>query len=130
MGRLEATGIAYDASFEAISEPAARGRFFELHRPQSEAAWCAEFSRLAYCDDVKTLRAVLERIGFQLLARPVDRVGLQGFVAQGPDFGILVFRGSDAPGDWLNNFDAAQADWPPRLQPPAGSRLARGRRRA
>lgn len=120
MTREEATGIPYDASFEAISEPAARGRFFALHRPESEEAWCAEFSRLAYCDYHRILQPELSKIGFRLVDRPFDRDGLQGFAAQGPAFAILVFRGTDTPSDWLTNFKANQVDWP------NGGRVHRG----
>lgn len=120
MTRQDATGIPYDASFEAISEPAARGGFFELHQPQSEEAWCAELSRLAYCDYQAALRPALSKVGFRLIDQTFDREGLQGFVAQGPAFSVLVFRGTDTLTDWLTNFDAAQVDWP------EGGRVHRG----
>lgn len=111
MTREEATGIAYDASLEALTNPGAAGDFFRRHRPRSAAAWCAEFSRLAYGDFATMLAPHLAEIGFELVAAPFDRRGTQGFLAQGPDFAVLAFRGSDDLIAWVANLDALPAPW-------------------
>lgn len=110
MTRAEATGIPYDSSFQALVNPAAAGRFFELHVPQSREAWCAEFSRLAYCEDRTVVESTVERAGFS----PIDlfeRKGTNGFVAEGPEFSVLCFRGSDDLRDWITNLNALPAGW-------------------
>jgi len=111
MTREEATGIGYDASLEALTNPGAAGDFFRRHRPRSAAAWCAEFSRLAYGDFATVLTPSLAEIGFELLAAPFDRRGTQGFLAEGPDFTVLAFRGSDDVTAWATNLDALPATW-------------------
>ena len=111
MTREDATGIPYDASLEALSSPGAAGDFFQLHRPQSEAAWCAEFARLAFAPHGAPLEAGLARAGFSLAAAPFERDGTEGFLAQGPDFAVLAFRGSDDLRAWGANFDAVLAPW-------------------
>jgi pimeloyl-ACP methyl ester carboxylesterase len=110
MTRAEATGIPYDSSFRALVNPAAAGQFFELHRPQSREAWCAEFSRLAYCEDRAVVESTLERVGFSLI-EAFDRSGTDGFVARGPEFSVLCFRGSDNVKAWMTNLDALPAPW-------------------
>ena len=111
MTREQATGIAYDASLEALTNPGAAGDFFLRHRPRSAAAWCAEFSRLAYGDFATLLAPCLADIGFELVAAPFDRRGTQGFLAAGPDFAVLAFRGSDDVAAWSTNLDALPAPW-------------------
>lgn len=110
MIRAEATGIPYDSSFRALVNPAAAGRFFELHEPQSREAWCAEFSRLAYCEDRTVIESSLERARFSLIAA-FDRRGTAGLVARGPGFSVLSFRGSDDVRAWITNLDAVPAGW-------------------
>jgi hypothetical protein len=111
MTREQATGIAYDASLAALADPGAAGDFFRRHRPRSAAAWCAEFARLAYGDFATVLAPCLADIGFELVAAPFDRQGTQGFLAAGPDFAVLVFRGSDDLAAWATNLDALPAPW-------------------
>lgn len=110
MTRAEATGIPYDTSLRALVEPAAAGDFFRLHKPQSEAAWCAEFSRLAYCADHAVLNSSLDHVGFELIAA-FDRRGTEGLLARGPAFSVLAFRGSDDLRAWMTNLDARPAPW-------------------
>ena len=111
MIREEATGIAYDASLEALANPGAAGDFFQRHRPRSQAAWCAEFSRLAYGDLATVLERSLSSVGFKLIAAPFDRDGTQGYLAEGPDFAVLAFRGSDDVAAWATNLNARPAPW-------------------
>ncbi len=110
MTREEATGIPYDTSFRAVREPHAVDNFFMLHRPRSEAAWCAEFSRLAYCDYATVLEAALARVGFSLLGT-FERSGTEAFLAEGPAFAVLAFRGSDDLDAWILNLNARSAPW-------------------
>ena len=111
MTRVESTGIAYDSSLDALTNPGAADNFFQLHRPQSEAAWCAEFSRLAYCDYGRVLAPSLAAVGFHLVVSPFDHAGTQAFLAEGPDFAVLTFRGSDDLDAWTTNLDAMPAPW-------------------
>lgn len=110
MNGAEAAGIPYDTSLRALTEPAASGEFFRLHKPQGEAAWCAEFSRLAYCADRAVLVSSLEHVRFELIAA-FDRRGTEGFLARGPAFSVLAFRGSDDLRAWITNLDARPAPW-------------------
>ena len=111
MIREEATGIAYDKSLEALMNPGAAGDFFQRHKPRSAAAWCAEFSRLAYGDFATVLEPSLSGVGFKLIAEPFDRNGTQGYLAEGPDFAVLAFRGSDDVAAWATNLNALPAPW-------------------
>ena len=110
MTSAEATGIPYDTSFRALANPAAAGKFFELHQPQSREAWCAEFSRLAYSEDPAVVDSTLKRVGFTLI-EAFDQRGTAGFIAQGPAFSVLCFRGSDDIRSWITNLDALSAPW-------------------
>ncbi len=110
VNRAEATGIPYDTSLRALAEPAVSGAFFRLHQPQSEAAWCAEFARLAYCADHAEVNSSLQRVGFELTAA-FGRRGTEGLVARGPAFSVLSFRGSDDLRAWMTNLDARPAPW-------------------
>ncbi|MDJ0611811.1 MAG: lipase family protein [Kiloniellales bacterium] len=110
MTREEATGIPYDTSFRAVREPHAVDNFFMLHRPRSEAAWCAEFSRLAYCDYGTVLEGALARVGFSPLVT-FESSGTEAFLAEGPAFAVLAFRGSDDLDAWIFNLNARPAPW-------------------
>lgn len=110
MTRDQATGIAYDDTLEALTEPGAAGDFFQRHRPRSPEAWCAEFSRLAYADFTSALEPSLSSIGFHLVAS-FERDGTEAFLARGPDFAVLAFRGSDDLRAWTANVNILPASW-------------------
>jgi hypothetical protein len=66
---------------------------------------------LAYGDFATVLGPSLSNIGFELVAAPFDRDGTQGFLAEGPDFAVLAFRGSDDLAAWVTNLNALPAPW-------------------
>ena len=111
MRRQLATGIPYCWQPEALYKPGANDDFFELHEPQSTEALCAEMARLAYCDFATVLEAALRRVGFHLVAKPFESGGTQAFLAEGVDYAVLVFRGSDDALDWLNNLNVMPVRW-------------------
>ena len=111
MTRKEATGIPYDWSRQALVEPGTVDNFFQLHRPRTPDAVCAEMSRLAYGDFATVLRPALGRVGFSLIGKPFDRNGTQGFLAAGPDYAVLAFRGSDDVRAWAVNLSVRPVAW-------------------
>jgi hypothetical protein len=111
MTREQATGIPYDSSLEALTNPGGAGNFFQLHDPRSKRAWCAEFSRLVYADFATVLEPCLAGIGFRLVAEPLDRDGTQAVLAEGPEFAVLAFRGSDDLNAWGTNLNAIALPW-------------------
>ncbi len=111
MTREQATGIPYDSSLEALTNPGGAGNFFQLHEPRSKSAWCAEFSRLVYADFATVLEPSLAGIGFRLVTEPFDHEGTQAFLAAGPDFAVLSFRGTDDLSAWRANLKANTTPW-------------------
>lgn len=110
MSRAGTITIPYDTSLRSLTGPAKAGEFFRRYRPESKAAWCAEFSRLAYCTDHAVLVSSLEYVGFELIAA-FDQRGTEGILARGPAFSVLAFRGSNELRDWVTNLDAVPAPW-------------------
>ncbi len=111
MTREEATGIPYNWSRQALVEPGGIDNFFQLHRPRTRDAVCAEMARLAYGDFGSVLRPALARAGFDLAAEPFDRTGTQAFLAAGPDYAVLAFRGSDDVRAWAVNLSVRPVAW-------------------
>ena len=111
MTREQATGIPYNWSRQALVEPGAVDTFFRLHRPQTTAAVCAEMARLAYGDFATVLRPALARVDFALVGDPFDRNGTQAFLAAGPDYAVLAFRGSDDVRAWAVNLSVRPVSW-------------------
>ena len=64
------------------------------------AWWLAELSLLAY-DKPEVVESVLEAAGLRL-RMPLSKGGTQGFVAEGDDFVIVAFRGTELPVPALN----------------------------
>jgi hypothetical protein len=127
-----ARAIPYSAARDDLFFPCKRGAFFQTGLPASEAALCAEMSRLAYCRqngsfgfDQNAIRNVLRGIGFtqcqffESAGRPQGR-GTHSFLAGRPDaepvrqLAIVVFRGTDKddPTDIQDDADALFVQWP------------------
>lgn len=123
--------IPYSASKVDLYFPCQRGEFFPDGLPESEAAICAEMSRLAYCRtsmsdfamDQKKLKAVLNNIGFsdpqcfETKDSPKNR-GSHCFLTghAGRKLAIIAFRGTDAddPSDLVDDVEFLHEDWKPR----------------
>jgi triacylglycerol lipase len=111
--------IPYDPSRESLFHPGRADDFF-MHGPiSSEAALCAEMSRLAYVKEVPRLQKYLERAGFALVtAMGYDRPGTQAFVATSSGGGarpvaVVAFRGTepDDPTDLFADARFTKVTW-------------------
>ena len=95
--------IAYSASKDDLYRPCEHARFFPSGPPGSEAALCAEFSRLAYCQlsssfafDQNKIREVLKTIRFTECDF-IETSSTHCFVARRPnELAVVAFRGTDA----------------------------------
>jgi hypothetical protein len=123
--------IPYSASKVDLYFPCQRGEFFPGGLPDSEAAICAEMSRLAYCRtsksdlamDPKKLKPVLNDIGFSdpqcfdTQDSPNNR-GSHCFLTShaGRNLAIVAFRGTDAddPSDLADDVRFLHHDWKPK----------------
>jgi hypothetical protein len=110
----------YDASRTALLTPGHKAGFFPAGRPPSEAALCAELSRLAYVPferDAEARLAVvsaLRRAGFER-SLLLSAGGTQAFLAHDPHSGlsVLVFRGTELdPRDWATDLSVWPVAWP------------------
>jgi triacylglycerol lipase len=109
----------YDPSRAALLTPARGAVFFPAGRPATEAALCAELSRLAYAPferDPEASRKVqdaLRRVGFAP-GYLFSAGGTQGFLATDADRSVsaLAFRGTEVnPRDWATDLRAWPCDW-------------------
>jgi triacylglycerol lipase len=125
--------VEFDTSRQALIEPGRVDQFFDhgydnaIESATTEfrltnALWLAEFSRLIYRQEEDenpqaggaTRHEILQRVGWQeshfinvggttcALLKPVDG---------GPKATVLVFRGTNAPDDWLVNLEALLTPW-------------------
>jgi hypothetical protein len=110
----------YDPSRAALVTPARGATFFPTGRPTSEAALCAELSRLSYApfdSDAETKReveAALRRIGFYVCTF-FSAGGTQAFLAcdTANALSVLVFRGTEPKRvDWWTDLQAWPCAWP------------------
>jgi triacylglycerol lipase len=103
--------IPYDASRESLFHPGRATNFFQAGPLTSDAALCAEMSRLAYVAADADLRAFLARASFSLVTS-ADVAGSQAFVAARGGDVVLAFRGteSDDPTDLGSDSDVALVD--------------------
>jgi hypothetical protein len=114
------TGIAYSASREDLYSPGKNARFFPAGTPSSDAALCAEMSRLAYCRndpsrvfDRARIVAVLNLIGFTICDF-FESDGNHCFFAKNSiGLGVIAFRGTDAddPTDLGEDADVVLKPW-------------------
>ena len=109
---------SYDPSRQSLFHPGAADDFFQLGTgaPPSEAALCAEMSRLAYVREPDRLAGYLGRAGFQLKQTfSYDHGGTQVFIARRPDDNrhVVAFRGTEPadPSDLLTDADFIRIPW-------------------
>ena len=104
MGKLDMSpAIPYSPRKDDLYQPCEHAQFFPSGPPGSEAALCAEFSRLAYCQlstsfafDQAKIRQVLNTVRFTECDF-VESRSIHCFVARRPnDLAVVSFRGTDA----------------------------------
>ena len=110
----------YDPSRTALFTPAKGVDFFAAGRPASEAALCAEMSRLVYVPfergtdaERRRLTEALTRIGFTP-PHLFSGGGTQAFLTNDTDraVSVLAFRGTEVnPGDWATVLAAWRVPW-------------------
>ena len=110
--------IPYDPSRQSLFHPGDADDFFQLTSDHglSDAALCAEMSRLAYVKDEARLETYLRRAGFQKdLALGYRSSGTQAFIASRPDetVKVVAFRGTelDDPSDLFSDADFVRTPW-------------------
>jgi hypothetical protein len=92
--------IPYDQTYRSLLHPGEAANFFRLGPIQSDAALCAEMSRLAYVTDKERLKGYLERANFTLVSTiGYEGPGMQVFVATSNDavnpIAVAAFRGTE-----------------------------------
>lgn len=112
--------IAYSASRDDLYRPCEHAQFFSSGQPRSEAALCAEFSRLAYCQisssfafDQDKIREVLKTVRFTE-CEFVETSSTHCFVARRlNELAVVAFRGTDAddPTDLGDDGDLILVPW-------------------
>jgi hypothetical protein len=126
------TNVGYSATKVDLYYPARNAHFFELGLPNTEAALCAEMSRLAYCReephfsfDREQISRVLEPLGFSSqffeTAGARDGMGTHCILAFHDDpeparkLCVVAFRGTDAtdPTDIATDAEFLQTKWQP-----------------
>jgi triacylglycerol lipase len=98
--RTAMSKIPYDRSYRSLFFPGEADDFFSFGTIMSDAALCAEMSRLAYVTDEKRLKTYLERIDFTLMHTVgYNKPGMQVFVATSnhdvDPITIAAFRGTE-----------------------------------
>jgi triacylglycerol lipase len=110
----------YDPSRAALLAPARGATFFPAGRPKSEAALCAELSRLSYApfdSNAEARREVeghLKRVGFSVCYF-FSTGGTQAYLAcdTAGALTVLVFRGTETKRvDWVTDLQAWPCAWP------------------
>lgn len=109
------TTIPYDATRDSLYHPGKATNFFQLGELTSDAAICAEMSRLAYVKTEPLLEGYLQRADFRKnLAFGYLTQGLQAFVATRSDeLTVVAFRGSepDDPSDIFTDAHFLLTSW-------------------
>jgi hypothetical protein len=123
--------IHYDPRWRSVVNPGAVEDFFTHGSSSSDAALCAEMSRLAYAKEKGQLRDYLERSGFTLVdAIGYEKPGTQFFVARSSGaiepIAVVAFRGTDDPRDWITDITFNPVPWHGDGQLKDGGRVASG----
>lgn len=111
--------ILYDPTWESATSPGRADDFFTYGPSLSDAALCAEMSRLAYAKDKGQLKDYLELADFTLVDAIGYGKGEQGtqlFVARSSGATepvvVVAFRGTDDPKDWITDLEFNQVPVP------------------
>lgn len=117
--------IPYDASRKSLYRPGDADDFFPDGSIQSDAALCAEMSRLAYVEEENRLETYLGRIGFRKDSTiGYKEKGTQLFIASKNDGSLTVvaFRGtqSDDPTDLFTDAKFSLVRWSDETGRPLG----------
>lgn len=103
----------YDDSWDSLLKPC-RAPFFDGWQPATEAALCAELSRLAYCQGADVSDA-LSSVSLKLVGEISETkgTGTYGFVARRADLAVVAFRGTepDDPRDIADDAEIVLVDW-------------------
>ena len=79
---------------------------------RTNAVWLMELCRLVYRrDQIQPSREEFLKRHELHEVKFFDRNQTQGALIKGPNFAVLVFRGTLGPKDWLSNFDAKPVKW-------------------
>jgi pimeloyl-ACP methyl ester carboxylesterase len=110
------SSIPYDATRKSLYHPGEADNFFQLGSIQSDAALCAEMSRLAYVKNEMLLAQYLGRAGFRpSLTLGYGIEGTQAFISSKPDSNLVVvaFRGTelDDPSDLFTDAKFVLTPW-------------------
>ncbi len=114
------TLIPYSASDMDLFQPAVNHPFFPGKRPATDAALCAEMSRLAYCrferdpNARQKLKDALGSIGFEVADSNLFAGNkAKGYLATSDGLAVLAFRGTEATNvqDLLTDFDTIPVRW-------------------
>jgi hypothetical protein len=116
--KADVSVIPYDPTQVALSHPGRADDFF-MHGPtRTEAALCAEMSRLAYVNEIGLLEAYLTRGDFTLVeAIGHNQPGTQIFIATSSDAArpitVVAFRGAEPEdsADWLTDLRVNKVRW-------------------
>jgi hypothetical protein len=112
--------IPYSPSTQDLLFPDRNHSFFPAGRPASDAALCAEMSRLSYCAFERhpaarqRVKDVAAAIGFEIKETNLFAVAkAQGFLALANDLAVLAFRGTEITSatDVLTDIDAVKKSW-------------------
>jgi triacylglycerol lipase len=92
--------ISYNRSYSSLFFPGEADDFFSFGPIMSDAALCAEMSRLAYVKDERRLKIYLERVDFTLVRTiGYNKPGMQVFVATAnhdvDPIAVAAFRGTE-----------------------------------
>ncbi len=135
--------VDFDNSLDALLKPGLATSYFERYGDTHfdavatgysslNAWWLAEMSRLIYragADEVKnplpvTREEFLRKYGFRenafVSSDGIHCALIEGLVPRQPKIGVLVFRGTEEPRNWVTNLDAVTTAWP------GGSRVHKG----
>jgi len=102
----------YDDSRDSLFHPERATDFFQHGPIRTDDALCAEMARLAYVRSEASLRELLARARFELVAF-IDISGSQAFVADDGAVRVVSFRGSqpDDPSDIFADADFRLVKW-------------------